>query len=154
MTSAFRLLLSNNHTTTSFTQRLFLAADDTKCTARAIRVTRLYTFPVPKTALPFIAPMLLLRTEKLPEGPDWLYEVKIDGYRAIAGRFGSDVLLRSRNNSDFTGAFPAIAAALNCLPYATVVDGEMAVLDAKGRPFLRVHSESPLGGRDAGVFRV
>ena len=32
----------------------------------------------------FIEPMLLLRTEKLPEGPDWLYELKFDGYRALA----------------------------------------------------------------------
>lgn len=43
-------------------------------------------------------------------------------------------MLRSRNNSDFTGAFPAIAAALDCLPDETVVDGELAVLDEKGRP--------------------
>jgi len=34
----------------------------------------------------FIEPMLLLQTDKLPEGAAWLYEIKIDGYRAIAGR--------------------------------------------------------------------
>ena len=32
----------------------------------------------------FIEPMLLLRTEKLPEGKEWLYELKLDGYRALA----------------------------------------------------------------------
>ena len=37
---------------------------------------------MPKVA--FIDPMLLLRTEKLPEGPDWQYELKPDGYRALA----------------------------------------------------------------------
>jgi len=36
----------------------------------------------------FIQPMLLLRTEKLPEGPDWLYELKYDGYRALAIKTG------------------------------------------------------------------
>jgi ATP-dependent DNA ligase len=35
-----------------------------------------------KVAAAFIEPMLLLRKKKLPEGPDWLYEVKLDGYRA------------------------------------------------------------------------
>ena len=32
----------------------------------------------------FIEPMLLLRTDKLPEGPEWTYEIKLDGYRALA----------------------------------------------------------------------
>ena len=35
----------------------------------------------------FIEPMLLLRTEKLPQGPEWVYELKLDGYRAIAFKF-------------------------------------------------------------------
>jgi DNA ligase D-like protein (predicted ligase) len=89
---------------------------------------------VPENHPQFIAPMLLVRREKLPEGSDWIYEVKIDGYRAVAGRFGNQAMLRSRNDSDFTGTFPAIAVALNCLPDETMVDGELAVLDAKGRP--------------------
>ena len=37
----------------------------------------------------FIDPMLLLRTDKLPEGANWQYEVKLDGYRAIAFRSGA-----------------------------------------------------------------
>jgi ATP-dependent DNA ligase len=32
----------------------------------------------------FIEPMLLLRTDKLPEGPEWTYKIKLDGYRALA----------------------------------------------------------------------
>ena len=36
----------------------------------------------------FIEPMLLLRTERLPEGDDWLYELKLDGYRALAIKSG------------------------------------------------------------------
>jgi len=35
-----------------------------------------------KTKVTFVEPMLLLRTEKLPQGADWLYEIKLDGYRA------------------------------------------------------------------------
>jgi ATP-dependent DNA ligase len=39
----------------------------------------------------FIPPMLLLRTERLPEGPNWLYELKLDGYRALAIKSGGKV---------------------------------------------------------------
>ena len=45
--------------------------------------------------------MLLLRTEKLPEGKEWLYELKLDGYRALAIKRGGKVHLRSRNDNDF-----------------------------------------------------
>ena len=47
----------------------------------------------------FIEPMLLLRTPKLPQGKDWAYEIKCDGYRAIAFKNGGKVHLRSRNCS-------------------------------------------------------
>jgi bifunctional non-homologous end joining protein LigD len=45
----------------------------------------------------FIEPMQALAVEKLPEG-DWLYEVKLDGYRALAFKNGKEVRLISRNN--------------------------------------------------------
>jgi hypothetical protein len=58
--------------------------------------------PIVKTKARFIQPMLLLRMEKLPEGADWLYEIKLDGYRILAIKNGGEVRLRSRNNNDFT----------------------------------------------------
>jgi bifunctional non-homologous end joining protein LigD len=82
----------------------------------------------------FIDPMLLLRTEKLPEGPDWLYELKLDGYRAMAVKSGSKVQLRSRNDNDFTTRYSGIAKALAPMPDETVVDGEVVALDGSGKP--------------------
>jgi bifunctional non-homologous end joining protein LigD len=78
--------------------------------------------------------MLLLRTEKLPEGPEWIYELKLDGYRALAIKSGGHVQLRSRNDNDFNNRYPSIVHALSDMPENTVIDGEVVALDPEGRP--------------------
>ena len=78
--------------------------------------------------------MLLLATGSLPDSPGWLYEVKLDGYRAIGFKTAGKVYLRSRNNKDFNARYPAIAKALQKLPAETVIDGEVVALDPSGRP--------------------
>ena len=75
--------------------------------------------PARKRKAAFIEPMLLQAQPTLPEG--WLYELKLDGYRAIAGRVGGAAHLRSRNDNDFARTYPTITAALKSLPDDTVV---------------------------------
>jgi DNA ligase D-like protein (predicted ligase) len=87
----------------------------------------------PKTKARFIEPMLLLKTDKLPESADRLLELKLDGYRAIAYKTGGKVYLRSRNGNDFNGKYPAIVKALAALPDETTIDGEIVALES-GRP--------------------
>ena len=89
---------------------------------------------MPKTKAIFIEPMLLLRTEKLPQGADWSYEIKLDGYRSLAIKSAGKVQLRSRNDNDFTQRYSSIAAALRAMPDETVLDGEVAALDEEGLP--------------------
>jgi bifunctional non-homologous end joining protein LigD len=69
-----------------------------------------------------------------PQWPQWLYELKLDGYRAIAFKSGVKIHIRSRNNKDFVARYPSIAAALCSLPDETVIDGEIVGMDDEGRP--------------------
>lgn len=73
--------------------------------------------------------------DRLPEGDDWLYEVKFDGYRALLIKRGDRVEIRSRNEKDLTHAYPGVAAAVLRLRADTaVVDGEIVAVDAGGHP--------------------
>lgn len=71
----------------------------------------------------------------VPEGEDWLYELKYDGYRIVAFLEGNSVRLMTRNNNDYTDRFGSIASSLLdwAAGRAIVLDGEMAVTDAAGR---------------------
>ncbi|HEX3026201.1 MAG TPA: DNA ligase D, partial [Clostridia bacterium] len=71
----------------------------------------------------------------VPEGEDWLFELKYDGYRIIAYLEGDSVRLITRNGNDFTSRFQDVADALAdwANGRAMILDGEMAITDAQGR---------------------
>ena len=73
--------------------------------------------------------------DTLPDGPEWMYEVKFDGYRALLIKNGERVRIRSRNDKDLTAAYPSVAAAASRLrAESAVVDGEIVAVDAAGHP--------------------
>ncbi len=98
---------------------------------RSRRSTALNTQPPAK--IRFIEPMYARPVQNLPEGKDWLYEVKFDGYRCLAGIDSRGVTLWSRRANLFTDQFPRIARACERLPAGTLIDGEIVALDENGR---------------------
>jgi ATP-dependent DNA ligase len=87
---------------------------------------------LPKREASFIEPMECLSVSKLPEDSRWLWEIKLDGYRAIAVKSASDVKLFSRQKKSLNTQFPYIVEGLANLPAETVVDGELVAIDDGG----------------------
>lgn len=83
----------------------------------------------------FVEPMHAKLVDRLPDGDEWLYEVKLDGYRAQAVKDGDSVRLLSRRNNDLTAGYPAVRSAVSRIrAQRTVLDGEIVAADERGRP--------------------
>jgi DNA ligase D-like protein (predicted ligase) len=90
-----------------------------------------------------VEPMLATLAAALPRGDDWTYEVKFDGYRAIAIKIGKRVTLLSRNLKDVTRMYPSVVAAVATVKHDVMLDGEIIALDEEGRPsFQALHHQS------------
>src|SRR5689334_9558483 len=84
---------------------------------------------------PFVPPMLAKLVRSLPEGPQWEYELKLDGYRLQAIKHGHRVHLYSRRGNDFTKPFAPIAASVSKIDsHSLVLDGEAVAVDPQGKP--------------------
>jgi DNA ligase D-like protein (predicted ligase) len=97
---------------------------------------RINSLPPAKAA--FVEPMECALVSTVPGGSPWVYEIKLDGYRAIAVKFQGRVALYSRGGKFFDRQYPYIAEGLGDLPENTVVDGEVVALDDCGRPTFRL----------------
>ena len=93
--------------------------------------------------------MLATPAERLPEGDGWSYEVKWDGYRALAQKTGANVRLISRNLKNVTRQYPGVAAAIvKVRADSALLDGEIVALDRNGHPsFQDLHHRASAGTR-------
>jgi bifunctional non-homologous end joining protein LigD len=89
---------------------------------------------LPPRAASFIEPMECLVVPKLHDGSQWIFEIKLDGYRAFGIKSDHGVRLLSRRNNSFNRQYPLIVEALSELPEETIVDGEVVALDHSGFP--------------------
>ncbi len=100
---------------------------------------------LPSSDMKFVEPMLAKPVSELPEGPNWQYEIKWDGYRALAINNRHEPVLVSRRNNSLTSKFPSIAAGLNTVENDSILDGEIVALDIHGKPsfnLLQHHKEN------------
>ena len=117
-------------------------------TADEIRA-RLVARDVPRRRIdPASHELMLAETADEPfSSPDWVFELKYDGYRLVAARRpDGSAMLRYRNGQDVTGIFPELARALRALPFESfVLDGEVVVLNAQGHPdFQRLQARAQI----------
>jgi bifunctional non-homologous end joining protein LigD len=80
-----------------------------------------------------LQPMLATLTDKPFDDPEWIFETKWDGFRAIAVARPGHAALYSRNGNDISKKYPAICEALAAIKKEAVLDGEVVALDSHGR---------------------
>lgn len=104
--------------------------DGKRVKARRGRSTQEHSAAVPSQ----FEPQLAVLSDKIPPGDEWLHEIKFDGYRVIAIIKNHKVRLMTRNGHDWTAKFKPLVRSLEALPVdSAVLDGEVVVLDDKGR---------------------
>jgi bifunctional non-homologous end joining protein LigD len=107
------------------------------------------------TALPdWVKPQLTKLVDEPPEGPEWLHEIKYDGYRMHARLDRGAVRLLTRTGLDWSHKYPAIAAAIASLPpRQAYLDGELCGVRPDGTTsFSLIQNASDTGSGDALVF--
>ena len=107
------------------------------------------------TALPaWVKPQLTKLVDQAPDGPEWLHELKFDGYRMHARLDRGAVRLLTRTGLDWTRKYPAIAAAVEALPARQAyLDGELCGVRPDGTTsFSLIQNASDSGNSDALVF--
>jgi bifunctional non-homologous end joining protein LigD len=88
----------------------------------------------PKKKIGSITPMLAQLSDKPFDSKDWIFEIKWDGYRAVAEVNDKKVLLYSRNGLSFLEKYPVVVQELKKLKHKVILDGEIVVLNENERP--------------------
>jgi bifunctional non-homologous end joining protein LigD len=84
--------------------------------------------------------------ESMPSGGGWIYEIKFDGYRALALRGGSETRVLSRNEKDLGIKFPEVKDSIAALDiHDAIIDGEIVALDEKGRSSFQLLQSFDMG---------
>jgi bifunctional non-homologous end joining protein LigD len=91
--------------------------------------------------------MTAKEVSELPDDGEWLYEIKLDGYRALGLKHGRDTRLVSRRNKSLSADFPGVTEALATINAGTAtLDGEIVALDANGKPSFQLLQNRKSGG--------
>ncbi len=108
----------------------------------------------PKAKLPDdVKPMLASLTDQPFDNSDWVFEIKWDGYRAIA-ETGKGVKLYSRNLQPFNEKFAPVVAALQDFKHEVVLDGEVVAVDPEGRSRFQLLQNYQTTGQGTLVYYV
>ena len=110
--------------------------------------TEVTPLPLPE----FVEPMKAKLADSIPTG-NWIYEIKFDGFRALALRGTSEARLMSRNEKDFGGKFAEVMDSLSSLDVLdAILDGEIVALDEKGRSSFQLLQAFELGQQRPPIF--
>ena len=91
----------------------------------------------------FKEPMECLAVPKLPDDPRWLFEIKLDGYRAMAVKSSGRLNLFSRRRNSFNSQYSLVFGALADLPDNTVIDGEVVALNGASQTSISSNTTGP-----------
>jgi bifunctional non-homologous end joining protein LigD len=119
-----------------------LAKGDRVWQAKPATVRKTTSTPIPG----FVEPMKTRLAAHAPKDKDWLYEIKFDGYRALALRGSDEARILSRNNKDLGAKFPEVLEAVSALKVSdAIIDGEIVALDEKGRSSFQLLQQFEMG---------
>src|ERR1700726_1816099 len=101
----------------------------------------------------WIKPQLAALAEKAPDGPDWLHEIKFDGYRMHARLVSGRAQILTRRGNDWTDKYPAIAKFISGLPaHNAYLDGELCGVLPDGRTAFNLIQNASDTGQGSLVF--
>ena len=128
--------------------RVWHSKAENKPSAAVPRKSKSASLPIPK----FFEPMKAKLADSIPPG-EWIYEIKFDGYRALALRGSSEVRLVSRNENELGGKFSEVMDSLAKFDVRdAVIDGEIVALDEKGRSSFQLLQAFQLGEKRPPIF--